>query len=356
MDISFLTFDQSESFRTTWDAFVQAHPSAARGHLSAVFYFSNPAANHSLIAVDDHGAVVGILPLFEVEDKELRGLPYRRLVSAGEFPAGPLLAGNLPARVRRNVLDAMLDKVRGIAAARKADEVSIAYPLIDGDRTSLETYGYYPLRHYAFQEENRVVLLLDLTVDEKQLFSNLDSNCRNAIKRCMKSGAVVRKIDTREEWLSCYDLNVKTLGAHADSREHMAIIWDHFVLAGLADVLAVVSDGVIVTVVVTVRYKSAYYWKSYRDRDRNVIGANNLGLWQGILDAQTNGCRFFELGGMEFANTKQVAISSFKESFGGRPVYQLAGRWVSRPLRRAWLDMGRAGVEAFRERRRSAAP
>jgi len=335
-----------------WDAFVNAHPFAGVGHLRELFAFAPAERNLSLMAFDEAGKTVGVLPLVEVDQKRLGRFRWRILVSNIEFPAGPLTLSSLSARVQMEVLEALMAEVANVAGARKADEVMIAYPLTAGDRSAIERFGYYPMRRFGFTEQNGVGLLLRLSEEESALFSGLESNCRNMVRRCQKAGVVSRPVTGRAEWLACYDLNVETLGEMADSREYMALIWDALVVPGHAHIFAVENEGAILNIVVTVGFgASAYYWKSYRSKKGYVPGTNNLALWDAIVDCKRRGFRFFELGSLEFGAPEQVAISKFKQSFGGVPAYQLRGSWLRSPLRPAILDAGGALMAHFRARK-----
>jgi hypothetical protein len=174
----------------------------------------------------------------------------------------------------------------------------------------------------------------------EELLSGLSKNCRGTLKRAREVGLECRKLDRKSDWMSCFELNAKTLGPLSDSEQWMSIAWDSFVDRGHGFAVASFWQEAIVGVVLCATAgRSCYYWKSYRERERNLTGANNLALWEAILQARASSCRFFELGSMDFGDDKQGSISKFKQSFGGSAVYQLRGSYYRHKTRRAWMDL-----------------
>jgi hypothetical protein len=227
-----------------------------------------------------------------------------------------------------------------LARDRGAEQVSISYPSVVGERTSIEHFGYLPLKPFGYRELNTVGLLLDLRAGIESLWMRLNASCRNKIRRAEREGAQFHRVEDRQEWLDCYDLNVQTLGPQCLSRGTMELVWDEFVPSGLATVGAAKVGGQIASVVVVVgRGTSCYYWFSFNRRPLPLPGANNLALWHSILLWQGRGARFFELGSMEFGNPRQEHIATFKESFGGTPCYTLGGVLELKPSRRALREL-----------------
>jgi hypothetical protein len=340
--------------RAEWDEFVLSHPTSGMGHLSGVIALeraTSAAAVHSLVARGDDGRVAGVLPLFELRRSELRIVPMKELVTGTHFPSGPLIDHAMGEKQRNRILDAFMSATAQLAEQRRVDRVSVSLPALQGDRRSIDVFGYYPLRKYGYRETNGVGLLIDLRRDVDALQSGLKSGCRGAIRKCEREGGSFRVVTERSEWLACHPLAVQTLGEDAPSVEAMGVVWDEFVAAGHALIGLVERDGHVASVAVAAcRNASCYYWFGFNARPQLVAGANNLALWRLMLLCRERGYALFETGSLEFSGGKQAGISAFKESFGGEPFYGMAGVLERRRMKAAAIEFLALGIGSLRRR------
>jgi hypothetical protein len=336
-----------------WSTFVAAHPNRAAGHLTAVFELervTSGALNRSVLLQED-GQLRGVVPLFETRWKDLRVFPVRALSSGTYLRGGPLFDAALGERHRRHLLKHLVAHLDEQAAALGVDQVRISFPTVVGERPAVEVHGYLPLRHYGFRETNVVALLADLRCDEDALFANLERPRRVDISRCRASGGEVRPIETRDEWMRAYELNVQTLGGKAYSREALGVMWDRFVAEGHAIALGVYASGAPASVVlVTTVGTAAYYWCGFNAYPAPIPGTSTVALWEAMLLCKRLGIPIFELGSLEFDSPKQIRIGNFKTTFGLRPVYALGGVRRVRQVRGALLDVTRVIAVALRSR------
>ena len=234
----------------------------------------------------------------------------------------------------------LIFNVSEIGKLLKADEVTIGYPNVIDGQTSLNHYGYLPLKQFGYQESNVVTMIKDLSGEEEELFASLKSVCRKNIRRCRKEDVSFEEIQSKNQWLECYNLNLQTLGSIAYSKKAMGIMWDNFVLQGAAMVTALRHKGEITNVVLTTGLRdSYYYWFGFNSRTDVVPGAANLLLWKTMLLYKQKGFKFFEVGSVEFVSGKYGNISRFKESFNGIPMYMLSGTLRLRPIKLSILDL-----------------
>jgi hypothetical protein len=335
-----------------WRQFVEAHPDRSIGHLPAIATLerlTSGATDRSLMVLDDADRLVGIVPLFEVERRELRAFRTRILCSGTHLPSGPLFAPSMSRKQLQQLTGQVADRLVEDGRRLDVDAIAIAYPTVVKARPAVESLGLYPLRPFGFRESNVVALVVDLSQPVDALLAGMDGGCRNRIKRCRTAGAEVRAITSRDEWLACDELNRATLGAHAFSTEALSAIWDLFVAPRHAAVLGAFFEGRLASVVmVTLVGASSYYWVSFNVAPPPVPGTNSLALWEGMLAAKAAGATTFELGSLEFDDPKQVRIGKFKTQFGGRPVYTLAGARQMRPVRRGMLDLAGHLVRSMR--------
>jgi GNAT acetyltransferase-like protein len=351
--VSIRVVPYSADYADAWTAFVDAHPHRAVGHLAAVFEIerlTSGALNRSVL-LEENGKLRGVAPLFETRWKDLRFFPIRALSSGTHFPGGPLLDASLGERHQRHLLKDLATYLDEQAAVLGVDQVRISFPTVIGERPAVEVYGYLPLRQYGFRETNVVALLADLRCAEDTLFGKLDRSRRVRISRCRDSGGEVRPIETRDEWLRAYELNVQTLGDRAYSREALAVMWDRFVVGGHGAALGVYASDALASVeLVTTVGTTAYSWCRFRAHPAPVPDAGSLGLWEAMLLCKRRGIPIFEFGSLEFDSPKQIGIGEFKASFGPRPVYALDGIRRVRPMRGALLEVARVSAAFLRSR------
>jgi hypothetical protein len=352
MELRTLSAESSSSFEQLWESFVPQQKDACVGHLGANFSLADAAGvrNRSIIVVDEKDRPLAAMPLFELEQRELRVF-HRRIVSSGfEFPAHPLIAANLGSPQEKELLANVLRAVESVAAACNADDVRISYPAIIDGVPAITRHRYLPLRHFGYSDDSGVGWVLDLRVDLEDLNRTLDKSCRNAIRRAQKEGCSVRPVRDAGEWMTCLELAKETLGRAAPSERMHRACWEYFVAPGHAKTTAVVppASDVPSNVVVAVGWNGSwYYWKSYNTREGRIPGANNLALWEMIASVKRRDGVFFELGSMEFDNPKQIAIAEFKRSFGGTPNYALRGVRHRRPVRYAALGLLSAAYHSW---------
>ena len=340
------------SLTEAWEAFVRRHPLAGFGHLAANFALvgATPGLrNASLLAVDGD-TVLGVLPLTASSHRAMRVIPVRELMSGVLFPAGPLISATAQGKGHSNILEALLDGARARAAAMKVDRLTITYPNVAGGQPASARFAYSPLLHYGYRARPGVGLLLDLSQPVDKLAAGMDKECRRIVRKAEEAGTAVAAIRDRAQWMACHDLNVQTLGALAYSEGQLAAIWDNFVAPGLATPYAVSVDGGIASVATTITWNgSAYYWIGWNRRPP-VRGASHLALWSAILASRESGCRYFELGSLEFADPKNIGISRFKQSFGGVAHATIGAELELRPMKTAAVTLAQSAVTGARRR------
>jgi hypothetical protein len=340
-----------------WDAFVNRHPLGSYGHLSANFALADatPEIHNVSIIVRDRRDIVGVLPLFEVSHRVLRAIHIRELVSGAFFPAGPLISASARGKAETKILDLLLETVRARATDRGADAVIISHPNVIGREPAITQLGYSPLLHYGYRARPGVGMLIDLGRSAEEIAAGRRSGCRQSINKAQAAAATVGLVRDQRAWMSCYDLNIQTLGDLAYSEQQLAAIWEHFIAPGHACAYAVYSADAIAAVAVTVHTKeSAYYWIGWSRRPTSVQGAGHLALWSAIQSAQQHGCRYFELGSLDFHNPKNSGISQFKQSFGGVPFQTISAQLDLKPVKSAALAFAEATVTRVSRRRRGA--
>ncbi len=353
MGFKFIPFD--DAHREAWDAFVAVNPHAWPGQDTAIIDLEQSFGHESFshLAYGDDGKLLAVAPMFLLAQRQARFFRFRILSTGSSLRGGPLLRADLSPKVRMQFLAAWAAWMDDLARRARIDLIRVAYPHLIGEQLSRDYHDYFPLKHLGFVEESRLTLLLDLTVTG-ELFDRLTPACRKAVRRAQKGGAEFQPVNEREIWVGFHDLNVeffKNKGSEPYSKQSLGILWDRFVARGLAHAFCVRHEGkvICVTLAVGTQY-SSYAWIGFYRIPRPVVGASNLLMYEIIEFMRRSGRHYFELGSLEFDDPSQRAISSFKESFGGRPHYGLEGVRVVNELKQASVNWLRAMSMTLRRR------
>ena len=181
--------------------------------------------------------------------------------------------------------------------------------------------------------------LIDLTNDEAGLFMQLKGKWRTALRKGQKSGVDVISSDLDREKL---EELVKDYAALQNSRDFFGLT-DAFILAlghqkksttwKFNLYFAMLQDSpesrLRVGSLVTVQAgDSCIYLIGITNEIGRKVQANSVLLWESLVAAKQNGCRWFDIGGLSEETPKGIA--EFKKGLNATP-YGLVGEWVFFP-------------------------
>lgn len=176
--------------------------------------------------------------------------------------------------------------------------------------------------------------LLSLVASDEKLLMGLNGKWRNCLRKGQKLGVTVQLDDGGRchfQWLldfykaqqleKRYDgTSDKILRALADNQSQL-FKFNLFVALDGSDSTQASLLGVLVTL--QFGDVSEYLIGVTNDRGRDHQ-ANSVLLWEAILVAKRNGCRWFDVGGL--AETTPKGIADFKRGLNPEP-YALVGEW-----------------------------
>lgn len=342
-----------------WDQFVRQHPHHGPGHLSAALRLEEQQGGSiaaSTAMLDEQDRVIGVCPLVDTRERQLRLLTAHLRGSGTWFPSSPLVDPGLGGRVADERMQELLRCVMDTARRDGVDRLTFSYPAVLGTKPAIETLGFFPLRRFGFSDGNRVAQLLRLDRSEEALFKGLDPKARNKVRRAESSGCSVQRIEDAHSWSKTYPLYADTLGAMAMSRETFEAVYQRFIASGDAIAVGVHGgDRMLNVVVVSIVNGAAYYWLGFSDQRDAPPGVNVLGLWHGIVAARSRGASLFELGSLDFDDGKQGRIAAFKQQFGGAPHVAFSGAVELSPGRHHAIALVShlVGMVRLRSRRRA---
>lgn len=293
-----LTISRGAEPAEDWRAFAMAHgtfyhqPEWVRcvGEIYRfrVNYFSARAA----------GELRGVLAVAEIPPL----LGPRRLVSLPfSYAAGPLAQDDTTAAA---LSEAVLDHARERRIRRVELKSRGEYPAAP---------DYQRVSHYATYE-------IPTEQGEDVVWRQLHAgSTQRSIKKGKKSGIVVRRGQTAEDWLTMAELEERTAHGHglpAPPRRFFVEGCRRLQSAGLADVYLAFTSGGAGAAAITV-WKGPRSWiYAFGASDPAYLEhrPNHVLLWTAIQDAIAAGCRF-DLGR---AAPEQEGLVEFKRRWGGQ--------------------------------------
>lgn len=177
--------------------------------------------------------------------------------------------------------------------------------------------------------------MIDLRKKEDELWGDITSNCKQAIKKAQRHHLEFVEA-TPKEWDAFYDIRRGTASKKSFFilTKPMYDALRKYVIDNKAGALMLVKDpsGHIVSGSIYLfdkKEKALVYLYGATDRKAGNIGANNFLKWEVIKRSKAQGYEIFDLlGGAPTGYPKHelVSVSHFKESMGGVK-YELTGSY-----------------------------
>lgn len=166
--------------------------------------------------------------------------------------------------------------------------------------------------------------VIDLSLDEETLFSNIHSKHRNVIKKAEKEGVIIEKGVNEQLVADYHKIDIQTWersnrnASGEDSIQKMIDTLKDDVIIYMA-----YKDGEPQSGAIFFYNKAMCYYMHGANRNNPFTGSGNLLQWQAIKDMKAMGVRKYSFVGCrinEDENSKYHGIQRFKERFGGELV------------------------------------
>ncbi|MDP2430946.1 MAG: GNAT family N-acetyltransferase [Pseudomonadota bacterium] len=256
-----------------------------------------------------------------------------------DFGCGPALADDID---RCQVLDLLLVKMHQYVRKNGVSIVrSSGFSPVSNIVCNVEIQGVFLRNDYAFN--NWATYVLNLTSSEDDLLMSLDHSARKGIKKALREGVSIRKIDTwdsyQENFLRPY-LDW-TINSDRDAFTHDAnIIWHHpghsryyhYFTAFHRDGRALAVLGMYVFAGVATEITSAIAPVAFDEK----IPVQDILHWEMFLEAKRQGCHYFDLAGVapNPGSQKEENIRRFKKKWGGQYVVYDRYEWQHPVMRK----------------------
>jgi len=279
----------------SWDRYVESHPRATVGHLSAWGQIVREAYGHEAIYLraDEEGEIRGLLPLVLVSSR----LFGRRIVSMPFLDYGGVLTdgdrGLETTLVEHALARTRASRARGLGLRQLYPE-PMPYPTTD----------------------DRVTMLLELTTEDA-VWKALPSERRNRVRKGEKQGLVASwgGPEAVDEFYDVFAVNMRDLGSPVHSRGFFQTMLE--ALPGTARVLLVRDrDGRVVGSAVCLFFRDSIMvpWVSSL-REAFALCPNFVLYWEVIRFGCKSGYRVLDLG----RSFKSAGTFEFKRQWGARP-------------------------------------
>lgn len=192
------------------------------------------------------------------------------------------------------------------------------------------------LRMEGYAHEEWLNFVVDLSLEEEELFKRMSKHRRKGIRAASRLGLVASEVRSPNELVVLYRLI-----ANAHSRlkipfqrlELFNAVLEDLAPKGQALLLTARRDGeAVASRVVLIFGKVAYDWYSGSDPTKQELHADEFLTWTGMLEAKEHGATMFDFGGAGPPDM-DYGPREFKRRFGG--VETNHGRYtrVLRPVR-----------------------
>lgn len=175
--------------------------------------------------------------------------------------------------------------------------------------------------------------LISLSLDEDTLLMSLNAKWRNSMRKGLKLGVNVKKADGSEGSLNTLMLSYSELqsikgfdgisdGLLKSLFQQKGFLWDFNLYFAFKEED---QNGPPIGVLVSIRAgdTSTYIIGTTNDIGRSMQ-ANSVLLWEAIMQAKSDGCSWYDIGGLNKSTPKGIA--SFKKGLNAEP-YSLTGNW-----------------------------
>ena len=167
---------------------------------------------------------------------------------------------------------------------------------------------------------------IDLSLSEVNLRKNLNGKWRNQLKKAEQCGVDLKFENSDESFYWMLD-HYKKLMKDKSFKGPTVELYKELYRLKKKDfyVFRTWSDGLATAGILIVQHgKACTYQLGWNSPGGRRVYANNLLIWNAIIEMKQRGCAWFDLGGIDEKNTSGIA--KFKRGLGGKE-YTLVGEW-----------------------------
>ena len=330
MDFGFV-FSGQAGFDGLWDEFVVENSNVSWRYLPCwreyqMLYSGEAFVKELSFIVTRNTEPVALCPLFlERFDEHL--MLAHGAVGGGQagYQAGPLLKNAINCKHRKKVERTCFATIDDLAVEHNAAKAMLFVDPFP------EQVNHNPLTEYGYLNASISTMIVDLSLDKKELWQNLRKSYKSLINNGRKKFEIII-IDTFSADYGVHDLykklHHKTAGRVTRDQRTFDLQFemlkdDKAVLIGLADKKCFVAFSYFFH-----HNGCAYYGSSCDDPDyKTEVPIEHCIIWSAIEYYKRRGFRHLEIGWQQFGSQlfdhpaeKDLSIAFFKRGFGSRVI------------------------------------
>lgn len=280
----------------------------------------------SFVVLSDSNETIAFVPLYCFAD-EYGKLEYRY---AGEYLRAPLIYDAPYTKRYEKTQKFVFMYIEDLA---KRNNVRAHKAIIEGIELLEGRHYYNYLTDFGYSDESSVCQLIDLSRENKYLWSDVRKSYKSLINRATKNFIYETISSKNYNFNKCEDyrkLHLNAAGKQTRSLESFYLMYN-MVKNNQAFIILIREKSGWAVAAHFYYFLGAYclYASSAIDPDLpSDSGAGHLALWQGVLTARQLGCRFIDMGQLWINSSpseKEKNIALFKRGFGGRTVTVFRG-------------------------------
>ncbi|HEV3139163.1 MAG TPA: GNAT family N-acetyltransferase, partial [Vicinamibacterales bacterium] len=305
--------------------------------------------------VEMDGALVAVCPLYRSRRRYAGVLPIS-VLHTGIGRAGPAIAAGIDEPRRTEILAATFAYIDGLAAQQGAARLEIRLPTLARNALPPRRTAINPLVGHGFSagvkygralhQAAPVDKIVRLDKPIETLFAAMDSDCRKAVRKAKKNGALAVESTAREDLRDYHRFHLETYrrsGAAVLPLAQFERLWDAFYDRGFFRLFFAEHEGRRIAGLIMLSFGvGATYWAGSSEAAFQHLRPNNLLMFHAISTAKEQGRGWFEVGPTFRSadpRSKQALIGRFKNQFGGESFPLIEGAKNYRPLMISMLEL-----------------
>jgi peptidoglycan pentaglycine glycine transferase (the first glycine) len=247
------------------------------------------------------------------------------------IPHGPVVAGGLETKDKKEILELLLNQIKDIAAEEKASFIRIA-PIWDRSAQNMKVFEDSVLRPAPIHMHPEVTWELDITESEEEILKGMRKTTRYLIRQAEKNPDIeIVKSSNAEDLKLFWPVYLKTAKRHhfvVFSEKYLQTEFDIF--SKDKEILLFLGryKGEVVSCAIFVLWQGVcFYHHSGSLSKYNKIPVSYLLQWEAIKEAKSRGCTTYNFWGIapeikteaDAAKSRHpwAGLSLFKMGFGG---------------------------------------
>ena len=293
-------------------------------------YAKNVIANESFILIVDK-KIIGAACIYIYEDEKKQ----KSISWGGRYCPAPIVNQRQDYRNCEKYSKLLMEEIEKIQKKYNCRSVRLKFEPIGNALHQCKLLNYNYLLKYGYNDTSLLTQIIDLRLDEKEIYSEIRKGHKSDIKRGMdytirfynEKNITEKEIELYREIYE-YDAGMVTRNSEMYYSYYEFVKARHGVLA-----IAYKADSPVAVMIVT-KFKNMAYYSSYAEKTDCLDGkpVGHVLQWEMMKYLKEDGIDFYEIGEQVFGQydrgteeAKLVNISTFKRGFGGYTVPMFRG-------------------------------